>query len=253
MSRNFLLALAVFLGACLALSMSLDLPPLATGVLTFVAVGAGWVVALCLHEFGHAYVAWRGGDYTVPGQGYLTLDPVKYAHPVLSIVIPLAFFALGGFGFPGAAVSVRLDLLKSRVWRTFTALAGPAGTLVFLLLLAAPFWAGLDERYEEAQGLWSALAVLAFMQATALILNLLPLPGLDGYAAIRPYARGKTAAWLARIDANPGSGFLPIVLVFLIPGVSGLLIRAGVLLTHVLGINILNVMYGLHAFQFWKA
>ncbi|MDB5432547.1 MAG: site-2 protease family protein [Caulobacter sp.] len=252
MSRNFVIAVAIFMGACAALASGSQWPRLAIGVLTFVAVGAGWVVALCLHEFGHAYVAWRGGDYTVPGQGYLTLDPVKYAHPVLSIIIPLAFFAMGGFGFPGAAVSVRLDLLKSRRWRSFTALAGPAGTLIFLLALAAPFWLGLDRRFPEAIWLWCALAVLAFMQATALILNLMPLPGLDGYAAIRPHVRGGFGQWLGRIDAAPAAGFLPIVLLLMVPGVSSLLIRAGALLTGLLGFDLMHVMVGLSAFQFWK-
>ena len=45
----------------------------------FILVLAGWVVSLCLHEFGHAIVAYLGGDYTVADKGYLTLDVRKYA------------------------------------------------------------------------------------------------------------------------------------------------------------------------------
>src|SRR5262245_23030062 len=64
----------------------------------FVFVVAGWLVSLCLHEYGHALLAYLGGDRTVAARGYLTLNPLKYAHPVLSIVLPVVFLLLGGIG-----------------------------------------------------------------------------------------------------------------------------------------------------------
>ncbi|MDT4938815.1 MAG: hypothetical protein QOG80_2486, partial [Pseudonocardiales bacterium] len=66
----------------------------------FVMVVALWVVSLSLHEFGHAYAAYRAGDHSVESAGYLTLNPLKYAHPVLSIVLPLLFIVQGGIGLP---------------------------------------------------------------------------------------------------------------------------------------------------------
>jgi Zn-dependent protease len=48
----------------------------------FFIVTALWVFSVCLHEFGHAYVAYRGGDYTVRDKGYLTLNPLHYTHPL---------------------------------------------------------------------------------------------------------------------------------------------------------------------------
>lgn len=60
------------------------------------------VVSLCLHEFGHAYTAWRFGDHDVAIRGYLTLNPLKYTSPLLSLALPLLFIALGGIGLPGA-------------------------------------------------------------------------------------------------------------------------------------------------------
>jgi len=53
----------------------------------FLFVTVGWVFSVCLHEFGHALVAFRGGDYTVKDKGYLTLNPIRYAHPVYSLVM----------------------------------------------------------------------------------------------------------------------------------------------------------------------
>ena len=70
----------------------------------FVFVVFGWLVSLCLHEFGHAYTAWRYGDQDVEVRGYLTLNPLKYANPLLSLGVPLLFIALGGIGLPGGAV-----------------------------------------------------------------------------------------------------------------------------------------------------
>ena len=50
---------------------------------------AGWLVSLCLHEYAHALVAYRAGDLGVAERGYLTLNPLKYTHPLLSIVLPV--------------------------------------------------------------------------------------------------------------------------------------------------------------------
>ena len=67
----------------------------------------GWLVSLCLHEFGHAYTAWKYGDRDVEVRGYLTLNPLKYTNPLLSLGLPVLFIALGGIGLPGGAVYVR--------------------------------------------------------------------------------------------------------------------------------------------------
>ncbi len=57
----------------------------------FIIVTVLWVFSVCLHEFGHAAVAFYVGDYTVKDKGYLTLNPIKYTHPVYSIVMPVVF------------------------------------------------------------------------------------------------------------------------------------------------------------------
>ena len=57
-----------------------------TGVVLLVL--GGWAVSLCLHEFGHAAVAYRGGDLSVRDKGYLTLDIRRYTDLGLSFVLP---------------------------------------------------------------------------------------------------------------------------------------------------------------------
>ncbi len=51
----------------------------------FIFVIAGWIVSLSLHEFGHAFTAWRFGDHDIAVRGYLTLNPFKYTNPLLSL------------------------------------------------------------------------------------------------------------------------------------------------------------------------
>ena len=94
----------------------------------FLLVTAAWVFSVCLHEFGHALVAFYGGDYTVKEKGYLTLNPIHYTHPVYSLVMPLVFLVLGGMGLPGGAV---LEIANNNfsyesTWGTFDIWLVPA-------------------------------------------------------------------------------------------------------------------------------
>src|SRR5271155_6046628 len=97
-----IVGLPVF-GALLAYWDGADVKPLAY-VAVFIFEIAGWVVSLCLHEFGHAFTAWKFGDRDIALRGYLDMDPRRYSHPVLSIVLPIAITAIGGIRLPGAAV-----------------------------------------------------------------------------------------------------------------------------------------------------
>jgi Zn-dependent protease len=154
----------------------------------FLFVLGGWIVSVCFHEFAHAYAAYRAGDRSVEAAGYLTLNPFKYAHPVLSILLPLFFIISGGIGLPGGAVYLHPHAFRSKASRAAAAAAGPLTNLVFavvLLLLAKSY----DDEHIR---FWCGVAFLGFLQATAAVLNLLPVPGLDGYAIIEPYLDPET-------------------------------------------------------------
>ncbi|XNL31643.1 site-2 protease family protein [Longispora sp. K20-0274] len=151
----------------------------------FLLVIGGWLVSLCLHEFAHALTAYKGGDHSVAARGYLTLNPLKYTHVLLSIVLPLLFVLLGGIGLPGGAVWIERGAVRGRFRRSMISAVGPAVNIVFGLALAVPFW--FDLARIEQRGFWSGLAFLGFLQFTAGLLNLLPIPGLDGYGIIQEY------------------------------------------------------------------
>lgn len=235
--------LAIWLGSGSALGW-MNAPP---GVLTFVFVVSGWILALSIHEFGHALVAHLAGDTTVEGRGYLTLNPLKYTDPVMSIVIPVFVLAVGGIGFPGGAVYLRQDLMRSRLWRSAASLAGPAGTLAVFLLLALVL-AGM-RALDLGGAAAAAVSVLAFLQATALILNLAPIPGLDGYGVLRPFMPEGLRNALIPIERFAALGFV-LALLWLKP-VSMVLFGLAGVLCHLVGVAPSEVLLGLKAFQFW--
>jgi Zn-dependent protease len=157
--------------------------------ITIAFVVAGWITSLCIHEFGHAIVAYVGGDRSVAGAGYLTLNPLRYTNATLSIVLPVVFLLLGGIALPGGAVYINHSALRSKTWSSAVSLAGPGGTFACWLAIALAFGllfrAGLVTT--ENLGFFAALAVLGFYMTFALVLNLLPVPGLDGFGVIRPW------------------------------------------------------------------
>lgn len=174
-------------GGALAWQAGAQVRPLAyAGVCVFVI--AGWTVSLCLHEFGHAATAWRFGDQTVQVRGYLTLDPRRYTHPMLSLGLPMLFIALGGIGLPGGAVYLQTQFMPP-ARRSLVSLAGPSANLLLAILLLAATRAFFDVTHAV---FWAGVAFLAFLQVTALVLNLLPMPGLDGYGALEPHLSPST-------------------------------------------------------------
>ncbi|MCJ2053578.1 hypothetical protein [Methylobacterium sp. J-070] len=85
------------------LGLSLDRDWIGGSGVTFASNLTVWMPSLCLHEFGRAGVAWRGGDDTIPATGYLLLDPRRYIDPLFPVVMPIVFLARDGLGFPAAA------------------------------------------------------------------------------------------------------------------------------------------------------
>jgi Zn-dependent protease len=155
----------------------------------FAFVIGGWLISLCLHEFGHALAAFWGGDESVENKGYLTLNPLKYTHPVISIVIPLIMMLMGGIAFPGGAVYINVHALRKPSYRSLVSAAGPLANLLCLFLLALPF-TELPFYYvfsRAPEEFLSALGILALLQMVALFINLLPIPGLDGFGILEPF------------------------------------------------------------------
>jgi Zn-dependent protease len=215
------------------------------GVFTFVI--AGWLVSLCLHEFGHAFTAWRFGDHGAQMRGYLTLNPLRYTHPGLSLVLPMLFIALGGIGLPGGAVYLQTSFMTP-LRRTLVSLAGPAANLVLAVLLLGAGRVFYDPAHPV---FWSGVAFLGFLQVTAVVLNLLPVPGLDGYGALEPHLSPQTRRALAPFQ----QWGLLVLLVLLIssPALNAKFFGMVLWFVDLFGVPRLLVSWGLSLTQFWSA
>lgn len=211
----------------------------------FLLVTAAWVFSVCLHEFGHALVAYYGGDHTVKEKGYLTLNPIHYSHPIYSLVMPLVFLFLGGMGLPGGAVYINDHLLRSRGWRTAVSLAGPLMNALLVLLLCIPFWLGImDERFGPA------LAFLIQLELSAILFNLVPIPPLDGFQALSP--------WLPRefsekVMTNANAFMWAFILVlWYVPPANAAFWNVVWTVSDRLGIDYELARNGWWQFQFWR-
>ncbi|WP_433328071.1 site-2 protease family protein [Spirillospora sp. CA-294931] len=220
-------------------------------------VVAGWVLSLCLHEFGHAYLAFRSGDKSVATRGYLTLNPAKYADPILSFGIPVLFILLGGIGLPGGAVWIDRGAIAGRIRHSLVAAAGPLSNVLFAIMLAVIFKNFADKEHGV---FWAGLAFLAFLQVTAAFLNLLPIPGLDGFGILEPYLPRPLVE-----RANEYGGYLffgLIACLWLIPPLNEAFFDVAFGLAHLLGLEefpfdmlrdgVSPIRMGHALFRFWE-
>ena len=188
----------------------------------FIALIVLWIMTVVLHEFAHGLMAMWGGDYTIRERGGLSLNPLRYVDPMMSIVLPTVFLLMGGIPLPGGSTFVRRDLIRSKGWNTAVSLAGPAmNGLIFLACAVALHpklgWAdyGSIGEWTNAQRLVAGLLVL---QGVSVLLNLIPVPPLDGYQAVAPYLPRELRG---RVERPPMSTYLFLgyfALILVVPG-----------------------------------
>ena len=215
----------------------------------FFIVTVLWIFSVCLHEFGHAIVAYYGGDTSVREKGYLTFNPLKYTHPVYSLLMPVIFMMLGGIGLPGGAVYIDDHALRSRQWRTGVSLAGPAMNILLIGFLWLPFGAGWLEQSSTSVAAYS-LAFLIQLEISSVLLCLLPVPPLDGFRAISPWLPEETTERLLAQSSMFLWGLFLIL--WYVPAANGLFWDVVFRVSDALGIDPRLGSVGLREFQFWR-
>ena len=163
----------------------------------FWALFIAWVLSVVVHEFAHGVVAHWGGDYTIEERGGLTLNPLQYVDPLNSLILPGVFLLMGGVPLPGGVTYVRRDLLRSREWDAAVSAAGPLSNLLLFFACAIPLhpavgWvdvAGGPDAWSNGQKLLGALCMLQFV---SVVINLIPVPPLDGFQMVAAYMRPET-------------------------------------------------------------
>jgi Zn-dependent protease len=183
------------------------------------------VFAVSVHELAHGLCALWFGDGTARRSGRLSLNPLTHVDPLGSVVVPAAFLLLGGFVFGWARpVPVTVENLRHpRRDMVFVAAAGPLANLLMALLWAMLMKLGLW--VAPAQPLTAAVLVYlgaagVFINTAILMLNLLPIPPLDGGRMLAGLLPGRPGRWLAGLEPW---GF-PILLVIILAGMAGKLV-----------------------------
>lgn len=160
--------------------------------------------AITVHEVAHGWVAKYFGDPTAQRLGRLTLNPIKHIDPIGTVVVPGLLLVLGGFIFGWAKpVPVTWENLRNpKRDMAIVAAAGPVANLIMALFwavvarvglqLGSLSWAGIPMQY---MGQFGIEINVVFM-----VLNLLPLPPLDGGRVAVGLLPGPWAWQLARLE-----------------------------------------------------
>ncbi|WP_028079046.1 site-2 protease family protein [Solimonas soli] len=194
--------------------------------LTLVQKIAVWalpvIFAITVHEAAHGFAARALGDRTAQMLGRLSFNPIRHIDPVGTILVPGLLLLLGGFLF-GWAKPVPVDYRNLKHPRRDMAIVAAAGPLSnglmavgWGLLLKLALAVGADA------GIWMAVRYMAVagivINLVLMVLNLLPLPPLDGGRVLTGLLPARAAYQYAKLE--PYGMFILLGLV-LVPGLLG--------------------------------
>lgn len=140
------------------------------------------IIAFTLHEFAHAYVAYKFGDHTAKNQGRLTLNPIQHLDPIGTILIFIA-----GFGWARPVPVNRFFFKNPRLSGILVSVAGPLSNLL-LACLGFIIWYGMvGLGIGESLPLFVSDFLNIFIQINMIlfVFNLLPFPPLDGFRIVQ--------------------------------------------------------------------
>lgn len=191
---------------------------------------AVWVLpvlfAITLHEVAHGWMARRLGDPTAEMLGRLTLNPLKHIDPVGTILVPGILLLMGSgvlFGWAKPVPVTVENLRNPRRDMAWVAAAGPLANLLMAVLWAFIIHVGLWT-IEVSPGVARPLVFMGvagvFINTILMVLNLVPIPPLDGGRVAMSLLPGPWAWRLSRLEPY---GIL-IILLLLVSGVLGIVI-----------------------------
>ncbi len=161
--------------------------------------------AITVHEVAHGWVANRLGDPTAKMLGRLTLNPLKHIDPVGTVLIPLFFIVTLGFaiGYAKPVPITERNLRNPKRDMAWVALAGPASNLLMAILwmvIGTLGFALLEYGWDGARFLIYSGAFGGLINILLMVLNLIPIPPLDGSRVVSSLLPGPMAWQYSRLE-----------------------------------------------------
>lgn len=159
------------------------------------------LIAIPVHEMGHAAAAYFLGDRSVRYFGYFSLDPRRFLDPLGVIAV---FIALVGWG---RRVPVQSNRINTPMQRVLFELGGPAANLLaailFGVVLRVLVMAGMVPVIEPSPNLLAAAVyVIVFLNLSLFAFQLLPIPGLDGWNIVEAIFRSRNPRFFYDVSAR---------------------------------------------------
>ena len=184
---------------------------------------ASWIppvlLGITVHEVAHGWVASKLGDKTAMMLGRLTLNPLKHVDPVGTILIPGMLLLLQTnfiFGYAKPVPISWKNLGNPKRDMAIVAAAGPAANLLMAIAWALFIRVGLLMGETGVALVYMGVAGI-FINTVLMVLNMLPLPPLDGGRVATSLLPGPMAYQFSRVEPY---GFI-ILIVLLMTGVLG--------------------------------
>ncbi len=195
------------------------------------AVGIMLVIGFPVHEFCHAFTAFRLGDSTARWQGRLTLDPRVHFDPVGGLMLAITAILSQGaffFGYAKPTPVNPMNLSNGRRGEALVAAAGPLSNLIMAAVVAIPLRLvyGSDDLLLQVIRSWPLALVVnvafyfVLINVFLCIFNLLPCPPLDGWKVLGGLVPPHISWQMRRIEQQYAA-IIPIVflgVIFLLGG-----------------------------------
>jgi Zn-dependent protease len=159
------------------------------------------LIAIPVHEIGHAVAAYFLGDRSVRYFGYFSLDPRRFLDPLGVIAV---FVALVGWG---RRVPVQPNRISTPLQHVIHELGGPLANLIVALVLGF-LWRlltrmGMSSTLDLSPGLLgAAIFAIVFLNLSIFAFQLLPIPGLDGWAVIEAIFRNRNPRFFFEVNSR---------------------------------------------------
>lgn len=188
------------------------------GVAGFIAFIITATLAFAYHEFAHAIVADRMGDYTPRSYGRITLNPFVHLD-----VFGMLMLVLVGFGWATTPVNPNNLRGNPRTSFALVALAGPAANLLMAIIWAIPIRLGLADPFGvgpalgplELPSLYQFLSIGVQINLLLLAFNLMPIPPLDGFTILMGVLPSEMAYQLTPLRQY--GTIILLVVIFILP------------------------------------